>query len=114
MIPQPVTDEMVLEYGEGNAVKRTFVGPAGMDNVAPCEAVVHRSPTDGETAVIRVPMHLEPGELTKLLAGGTVWVSMWGGLSPFAVEVVSSDQRMGHAEKALQAREREALERSVS
>lgn len=96
MIPAPVTDEMVLgfsqpsETGPGNpeAVKRTFVGPDDMPNVEPCEAVVHRS-SDGVTAVVRIPMKLEPGELEALNAGGTVWVSMWGGLSPFAVEIVA-------------------------
>lgn len=96
MKPTPVTDEMVLSFagssdqGDGNpeAVKRVFAGPEDMPNVDPCEAVVHRS-NDGVTAVVRVPLELEPGDLEKLKAGGRVWLSMWGGLAPFAVEVVA-------------------------
>lgn len=119
MIPAPVTDEMVqaLSSPLDRAVKRTFIGPTGTDNVQPCEAVVHRSPTDLETAVIRVPMHLEPGELSNLLNGGTLWVSMWGGLAPFAVEVVAPAEDNGctpHAQKALHQRETEALDRQAT
>jgi hypothetical protein len=90
MIPQPVTDEMVKSFHEDNpeSVKRTFVGPDDLPNVEPCEGVVHRS-SDGVTAVVRVPMKLEEGELQALINGGTVWVTMWGGISPFAVEVVA-------------------------
>jgi hypothetical protein len=89
MKPIPVTDEMVAAFSDSNpgAVKRTFVGSEDLPNVESCEAVVHRS-TDGETAVIRVPMQLEPGDIEILSNGGEVWVSMWGGLSPFAVECV--------------------------
>ena len=115
MIPVPVTDEMVTALSSPleKAVKRTFVGPADLPNVEPCEAVVHRS-SDGVTAVIRVPLALEPQELTTLLKGGTVWLTMWGGLSPFAVEVVAADSddgSMPHAQKALSQRESEAAER---
>lgn len=104
MIPAPVTDEMVLSFsqpsenGEGNpeAVKRIFEagseGDSDMSTYDPCEAVVHRSPTDGVTAVVRVPLQLEPGELDRLRNGGQVWLSMWGGLAPFAVEVVGGEQ----------------------
>ena len=115
MIPRAVTDEDLAAFHTGNpeAVKRLFTGPDDMTNVEACEGIVHRS-ADGVTAVVRVPMQLEPGDLTKLLAGGTLWVSMWGGLSPFAVEVVSSDQRLGHAEKALHKREREAFEAELA
>ena len=89
MKPTPVTDDHIAAFHDGNpeAVKRMFAAPPDSLNVEPCEAVVHRS-SDGETAVIRVPMELEPGDLAALQNGGTVWVSMWGGLAPFAVEVV--------------------------
>lgn len=112
MIPAPVTDEMVQQFGHPleAAVKRTFVGPPELKNVAACEGVVERS-ADGFTAVVRVPMRLEPQELTKLLNGGTVWVSMWGGLSPFAVEVVAGPDDVGqvpHAQKALHRMETQA------
>lgn len=113
MIPRTVTDEDVASFSDSNpeAVKRTFIGADDSPNVDPCEAVVHRS-SDGVTAVMRVPLNLEPGEMTKLLAGGTVWLTMWGGVAPFAVEVVGTDERMGHAEKALQQREQEAYDRT--
>lgn len=116
MNPAPVTDEMVTRFGSPleAAVKRTFVGEAGT-NVAPCDGVVERA-SDGVTAVVRIPMHLEPGELTALLNGGTVWVSMWGGVSPFAVEVVSGPDDAGqvpHAQKSLHLRETEATERAA-
>lgn len=120
MIPRPVTDADVAEFHgiSPDAVVRTFAEPEAngdddMTNYDACEGIVHRSLTDGKTAVVRVPMQLEPGDLTKLLAGGTVWVSMWGGLAPFAVEVLSSDQRMGNAEKALHKREKEAFDREL-
>lgn len=115
MIPRAVTDEDLAQFHTGNpeAVKRVFTGPEDLPNVEACQGIVHRS-TDGVTAVVRVPMQLEPGDLTRLLAGGTLWVSMWGGLSPFAVEVVSSEQRMGSAEKALHKREKEAFDAELA
>ena len=89
MKPRPVTDEDVAAFCETQpeSVKRTFEGPEDLPNVESCEAVVHRS-NDGVTAVVRVPMQLEDDDLAMLVAGGEVWVSMWGGLAPFAVEVV--------------------------
>lgn len=89
MKPTAVTDEHISAFHDGNpeAVKRLFAGPEDMPNVEACEGIVHRS-SDGVTAVVRVPMELEPGDLENLKAGGEVWVSMWGGLAPFAVEVV--------------------------
>lgn len=95
MRPVPVTDEMVAafaqpsEKGPGNpeAVRHTFNPPAEMDDCQPCEAVVHRDPTDGVTAVVRVPLKLEGDELLRLMRGGTVWLTTYGSLIPFSVEV---------------------------
>jgi len=114
MTPTPVTDQMLATFHDGNpeAVKRLFVGADDLPNVEPCEGVVHRS-SDGDTAVVRIPLALEPDDLRKLLAGGQVWVSMWGGVAPFAVEVVphpDDDGATPSAQKALHHREQEALD----
>ena len=82
MIPTPIPDELVDE----NHPRRTFVGPDGLDNVDPCEALIHRD-VDGVTAVVGVRLQLEPGELERLQAGEPVWLEMLGGLTPFRVKV---------------------------
>lgn len=83
MKPAAVTDDMVWD----GAVKRTFIGPEDLPDCEPCEAIVERSQADPNVAVVRVPLELEPNEIIHLLAGGQVWLTMFGGICPFAVEV---------------------------
>lgn len=95
MIPQPVTDEMVnsftqpSERGPGNpeAKRHTFAPPPDMVDCNPCEAVIHRDPLDGSTLVVRVPLKLEGDEFLRLMRGGTVWLTTYGSLVPFSLEV---------------------------
>lgn len=42
---------------------------------------------------LSVRCELEDGDLAKLVAGGRVWVTFWGGITPFALTVVDQDGR---------------------
>jgi hypothetical protein len=67
----------------------TFGAPEGMeDKVAAVQAVEDRS---GSTGVRRasVRLELEPGDLDKLAAGGHVWISFYGGMLPWSVDVAA-------------------------
>lgn len=63
----------------------TMKAPDGMDGCDDCAAVGTIS-VFGEP-VIRVAWKPEPGDLVNLIAGGTVWLSTWGGLPPHMLEV---------------------------
>jgi len=55
----------------------------------PCPAIRTRV-TDtgvGEGLVVRVPIQLDEIELAGLAKGGTLWLSTWGGLPPWFIEV---------------------------
>jgi hypothetical protein len=57
----------------------------------PCPALrTLDSEIDGKRSgatVVRVPWTLEPEEVEHLAAGGTLWLSTWGGLPPHMLEV---------------------------
>jgi hypothetical protein len=46
-----------------------------------------RRSTVGGGTVVRVPWTLDPEEVEVLAAGGTIWLSTWGGLPPHMLEV---------------------------
>jgi hypothetical protein len=71
------------------AVRRVFTPPDGdLTNpiIAPCEALIDRSPITGAVN-ISVRCVTEPGDLEKLEAGGVVWLTFWGAMVPFALTV---------------------------
>ena len=61
--------------------------------IAPVEALIDRSPSTGALN-LSVRCALEDGDLEKLAAGGTVWITFWGHMVPFSATVVGpGDQR---------------------
>lgn len=62
----------------------TMRAPAAMPDCADCSAV-RTITTDG--LVVRVAWKPDAADLELLNAGGTVWLSMWGGLAPHQLEV---------------------------
>lgn len=65
-----------------------FGPPPGVDDDAcgTVEAFITSSDAD-LGRVVRVPWQLTADEIATLAAGGTIWLSTWGGLPPHQVEV---------------------------
>lgn len=79
-------DEQHLAYWADYKPRRiTMKAPAGMDTCTDCAAVGTISEV-GEP-VVRVAWKPTPGEVADLAAGGTIWLSTWGGLPPHMLEV---------------------------
>jgi hypothetical protein len=86
MRPTPIPDH---ELWQG-ATRRVFAAPDGdlaNPEIAPVEAVIDRSPGTGQTTV-SVRCVLEGEDLTHLQNGGTVWLTFWGAMLPWAITVV--------------------------
>lgn len=82
MRPVPIPAETVWEGG----VRRVFCAPDGdltNPDIGPCEVIVDRGVND--LARINVLVQLEPGDLEQITQTGHVWLSMLGGLLPFAL-----------------------------
>lgn len=90
MRPTPIPDAEVWE----GATRKVFAAPGGDltdTQVAPVEALVDQSPaTGGMTASVRCV--LEDDDLANLQAGGTVWLTFWGGMIPWAATVVAPSE----------------------
>lgn len=87
MRPAAIPDEAIWE-----GARRMVIAPPDGDltrtDIAPVEVLVDRGPDTG-TPRISARCVLEDGDLEKLQAGGTVWVSFYGNqLVPFCVDVV--------------------------
>ncbi|MFD5245031.1 hypothetical protein ACFWIW_10830 [Amycolatopsis sp. NPDC058340] len=89
MRPGPIPDDEILPGSQ-----RIVVGPPpghelGGDILA-AEVCVRRLASFGGMPVLSTRCVLEPGDLEKLQAGGSVWVHFYGGqLLPFDVNVLS-------------------------
>ena len=85
MRPAPIPAEAVWD-----GARRVVIAPPGGDltdpDIAPVEAVVDRPESLGGIR-LSVRCVLEPGDLEKLAAGGHVWVSFYGQMVPFCVDV---------------------------
>lgn len=83
MRPAPIPDGEIWE-----GARRVVIGPPGNDldsGVAAVEVLVDQSSIGPRMSARCV---LEEGDLDVLAAGGTVWVSFYGGqLMPFSVDV---------------------------
>jgi hypothetical protein len=80
----PIPDEAVWAGAE-----RVVIGPPGGDptgDIRPVEAVKDISESTGYPR-LSVRCALEAGELERLAAGQCVWVSFYGGMPPFSVDV---------------------------
>lgn len=91
MRPAPIPAEAVWEGG-----RRIVVAAPGGDladpTIAPVEAVIDQpdSLPQGHKR-LSVRCVLEPGDLDKLTAGGHVWISFYGYMVPFCVDVTGPD-----------------------
>lgn len=92
MRPAPIPDEAIWE----GAVRTVFTAPDGdllNPTIAPVEVLVD-AVSDGNRR-INVRCVLEDGDLDKLMTGGHVWVSFYGALVPFSVDVTAPLPRDG-------------------
>ena len=88
MRPTPIPDHDIW----AGAVRRVISPPGGDltdPDIAPVEALVDRSPSTGAVN-LSVRCELEGDDLAKLQAGGTVWLTFWGGMVPWAATVVEA------------------------
>lgn len=89
MRPAPIPPEAVWPGGQ-----RTVLAAPGGDlthpHIAPLEVVVDQP---GSMPGLRYSARcvLEPGDLEKLTSGGHVWVSFYGGVIPFCVDVTGPE-----------------------
>lgn len=90
MRPAAIPDEAIWE-----GARRMVIAPPDGDltstDIAPVEVLVDRGQ---DTGIPRISTRcvLEEGDLEKLQAGGTVWISFYGTqLMPFSVDVVGPD-----------------------
>lgn len=88
MRPVPIPAETVWEGG----VRRVFAAPDGdltNPDIGPVDVIVDAGL--GGVARVNVLLQLEDGDLERLQSGGAVWLSMLGGLMPFALTVVDAE-----------------------
>lgn len=86
MRPTPIPDHEIWD----GAVRLVISPPDGdltNPDIAPVEALVDQSPSTGAQN-LSVRCELEDGDLEKLQAGGTVWLTFWGGMVPWAATVI--------------------------
>lgn len=64
------------------SVARVFHGPQGMENIVSAEVLVEYGPLQ-----THVPWQPDEIDLAKLAHGGTIWLTVMGGLPPHYLEV---------------------------
>jgi hypothetical protein len=82
MRPVPIPAETVWEGG----VRKVFSAPDGdltNPDIGPCEVIVDAGV--GGVARVNVLVKLDEGDLEQLTQTGHLWLSMLGGLMPFAL-----------------------------
>ncbi|MEU7590688.1 hypothetical protein AB0A95_30905 [Micromonospora sp. NPDC049230] len=85
MRPTPIPDNEVWP----GSFRAVLSGPSGDltdTDVAPVEVLMDRGESTG-VARACVRFELEPGDLEKLAAGGTIWLGVYGPLPVFTVDV---------------------------
>lgn len=86
MKPREINEGDLEYWGHLNPQVATFTAPGEIEaGVEPCPAIV----TDGDQfgRVVRVPVVLDEIEITHLAKGGVLWLSTWGGLPMWMMEV---------------------------
>ncbi|GEP38869.1 hypothetical protein NPS01_25320 [Nocardioides psychrotolerans] len=87
MRPTPIPDAEVWE----GATRLVIAAPDGdltNPDIAPVEALVDRGPSGARNLSVRC--ELEDDDLAKLAAGGTIWITFWGGMVPWSASVVDA------------------------
>lgn len=87
MRPTPIPDAEVWP----GAVRAVFGAPPDAPDVLPVEALCDSGQDTGLPRA-SVRLELEPGDLAKLAAGGHVWISFYGGMVPWCVDVKAPNE----------------------
>lgn len=88
MIPvTEMTEEQLAYWGGQMSHLAVFTSRADPPGCVPCVAVVTYGPGGDERPVVRAPWKPDEIEMAHLVAGGTIWLSCWGGLPPHSLEV---------------------------
>jgi hypothetical protein len=91
MRPAPIPDDAIWP-GARRIVLSAPNGDLTDPDVAPVEMLADVPESIGGIRYSARCM-LEPGDLEKLAGGGHVWVSFYGGVPPFCVDVTDKDGR---------------------
>jgi hypothetical protein len=84
--PRQITDADLVYWYADEPQRCTFTGPGEVEaGIEPCPGLITIGDPDGK--VCRVALELDEIELTHLARGGTIWLSTWGHLPVFKVEV---------------------------
>ncbi|WP_116043977.1 hypothetical protein [Amycolatopsis palatopharyngis] len=86
----PIPDSAVWP----GARRQVIAPPDGCDptgDIRPVEAVVDESSSIG-CRVLSVRCALDPGDLETLAAHGNVWISFYGAMVPFNVDIVPNTE----------------------
>lgn len=87
------TDAQVAAWADANGgivpIRRTIGGPAEGPDVIPCPALVTVDIAAG-VPIFHVGYQLDENELATLNAGGTLWMTTWGGLPIHRLDAVVS------------------------
>lgn len=86
MRPRPVTDEDVARLGGDKHVMRC---PPGLPDCEPAEVVL--TPAGDGGALIHFPWQPDEIDVAALAQGGTVWLTLWGGMPPVELQVIRAD-----------------------
>jgi hypothetical protein len=84
--PREISDADMTYWSELHPRRAVFTAPGEVEvGIEPCPGIV----TDGDEfgQVCRVALTLDEVELVHLAHGGTIWLSTWGSLPPFMLEV---------------------------
>lgn len=89
--PRRITEADLAYWADGDPRPAVFSGPGEIEaGVEPCEGIwTTENPAYGPDfgPVVRVPVVLDEIEITHLAKGGTLWLSTWGGLPMWMIEV---------------------------
>ncbi len=89
-IVREFTPEQLAYWADYAPVQMTFTAPDEQAvGIEPCIGLVTkpRTPEDLEVNCVRVGWKPNEIDMANLIAGGTVWLSCWGGLPPHQIEV---------------------------
>lgn len=86
MKPREITDTDLAYWANYEPQRCTFTAPGEVEaGIAPCPGLVTTGDQFGK--VCRVAITVDEIELAHLAKGGTLWLSTWGSLPVFMVEV---------------------------
>ena len=90
MLPIDITDDHRAYWREFETKEAIFGPPEEIEvGIEPCTAIITapKEPADLNMACVRVPWKPDEADIAMIAAGGTIWLSTWGGLPPHMLEV---------------------------